>query len=144
MSRLASILNSTRDSSEIVIVALHHHPIVIPEMVHDAEDYFLSLDEAIGRRLVSLCATSGISAILHGHFHRLSQWTGSVRNNTRNISIIGSPAGTVEVPNMSNEFLEWREATIETETIIRQGLALYRHTQQSGIWVKEYLNVFID
>jgi hypothetical protein len=117
---------------------------VVPEMVHDAEDYFLSLDEANGRKLVSLCATSGVSVILHGHFHRLSKWTGSVRNSKRSISIIGSPAGTVDVPGMSNEFLEWCEATIETGTNIRQGIALYRHAQLDGVWAREYLNVFID
>jgi 3',5'-cyclic AMP phosphodiesterase CpdA len=125
---------SEANNNELVIVALHHHPIVVPEMISNSEDYFLSLDESVGRRFVALCATNGVAAILHGHFHKFSIWSGQVPEGTRSMQIIGSPAGSMNIPNVSEEFLELREASLND----RRGLALYSHFYEKDKWMEKY------
>jgi hypothetical protein len=95
---------------------------------------------------VQLCAESVVSAILHGHFHRYSNWLGL--NNSRSLSIIGSPAGTLVIPGVDEEFLELRECTHEagsgTETGAETGLALYRHVHdQNGQWNDSFTGTFL-
>jgi 3',5'-cyclic AMP phosphodiesterase CpdA len=137
-NRLPAALAAKKEG-EVLLVALHHHPIVVPAMCTDLEDYFLSLDESTGRKLVALCATTGVSAILHGHFHKFSLWAGLVPPGTHPIHIVGSPAGTVSMPGQNTEFLELREATLNN----RKGLALFLHSLKNGAWISTY-NAFLD
>jgi 3',5'-cyclic AMP phosphodiesterase CpdA len=135
MDRLAASLSSPRVKNELTIVALHHHPIVVPDMISNVEDHFLSLDEATGRRLVALCATTGVSAILHGHFHKFSMWSGLVPQGTGQIQIIGAPTGTMNIPEIGEEFLELREAQLGDRT----GLALYSQRWEKEDWTESYI-----
>lgn len=126
---------------ELLLVTLHHHPIVVPEMVSDVEDYFLSLEEAEGRKLVSLCAASGVSAILHGHFHALSRWSGRAPRGRGEMQIIGAPSGTM---GDVEQFLELREATFEDAGGRRVGLALYTHRRTQGDRWDDIYEAFIE
>ena len=105
------------------LVSLHHHPIVVPELISETDDHFLSLDEADGRKLVQLCANTGVSAILHGHFHRFSNWAGRT-SHSKTMSIIGSAAGTLVIPGADEEFLEPREC---------EHAPVSRQVQRSGV-----------
>jgi 3',5'-cyclic AMP phosphodiesterase CpdA len=128
---------------QITLVALHHHPIVVPELVSAVEDYFLGLKEGDGRDLVKLCANNGVSAILHGHFHHFSSWSGLTPTGGQ-MSIIGSAAGTVNLPGTSEEYLELREAERETATGVEQGLAVYTHRHvHDGSWAVSYTGIFL-
>lgn len=133
LNRLTTTVSEAREYS-VVLVSLHHHPMVVPEMISDTESYFLSLDEAVGRKFVSFCATGGVSAILHGHFHKYSAWSGLTPQGRGNLQIIGSPAGTVNIPNGGVEFLELREARSNGKL----GLALYAQFKENGVWRESY------
>jgi 3',5'-cyclic AMP phosphodiesterase CpdA len=143
MSRLTKRL-SEEGSADIVLVALHHHPIVVVELNSAIEDYFLSLKEGDGRKLVKLCANTGVSAILHGHFHCFSTWSGLTPSN-RQLAILGSPAGTVNILNNKEEFLEFREADRETpDEGVQRGLGLYSHQRwRDGTWGETFTGVFL-
>lgn len=141
LKKLARLLNEKVNVS-MTFVALHHHPLVVPEMISAAEDFFLSLNESDGRKLVQLCASSGVSAILHGHFHRFSSWSGLVGSG-RQMVVIGSSAGSLTVPDTAEEFLEIREAEQETPGGVQRGLGLYRQHYQSGGWVQQFTGIFL-
>jgi hypothetical protein len=140
MNRLNAQL-ATRPNIAMTLVALHHHPIVIPNIVSELEDHFLSLDPGASRRLIKICAHSDVSAILHGHFHQFSTWSVLTPEN-RQMAIIGSPAGTVAVPPEPIEFLELREANRETSIALEHGLALYSHRHEHGVWTERFTGVF--
>ena len=141
MDRLSEVLTK-RSHSEVTLVALHHHPIVVPELVSELEDYFLSLDEAQGRALVQICAANDVNAILHGHFHRFSSWSGRTPQKHR-LAIVGSPAGTLVAPGTDEEFLELREAEQETQSSMERGLALYSHKFVDNVWTSSFADVFL-
>jgi 3',5'-cyclic AMP phosphodiesterase CpdA len=143
MRRLTKRLSEEAPGA-MMLVALHHHPIVVVELNSDIEDYFLSLKEADGRKLVKLCANTGVSAILHGHFHCFATWSG-LTPSSQQMAIIGSPAGTVNILNNHEEFLELREADRETpDEGIQQGLALYSHQRwKDGTWVETFTGIFL-
>jgi 3',5'-cyclic AMP phosphodiesterase CpdA len=140
LTDLAKLL-SDGEKFDITLVSLHHHPIVVPELIAQAQDYFLSLDEADGRKLIQLCANTGVSAILHGHFHRYSNWLGL--NNLRTLSIIGSAAGALVIPGVDEEFLELRECDHEAGSGVEPGLALYRHVREEGGWNESFTGTFL-
>jgi 3',5'-cyclic AMP phosphodiesterase CpdA len=127
----------------MTLVALHHHPIVVVELGSKLEDYFLSLKETQGRELIKLCASMNVSAILHGHFHAFSSWSGLTQQN-RHLAIIGSSAGTLVVPGTNMEFLELREADVIVSGVALHGLALYVHQHTSGGgWGERYTDIFL-
>jgi hypothetical protein len=142
MERLNGLVGA-RASEDLTLVVIHHHPIVVPDLISQLEDYFLSLDETDGRNLIKLCANSGVSAILHGHFHCFSSW--SVRTPMgRQMAIIGSPAGTLNIPDTVEEFLELHEADRETSAEVQRGLALYTHRHNTaGTWDEIYTGIFL-
>ena len=51
LEELSRVL-SDGEKSDVTLVSLHHHPIVVPELISETDDHFLSLDEADGRKLV--------------------------------------------------------------------------------------------
>jgi 3',5'-cyclic AMP phosphodiesterase CpdA len=131
-----------RSPSDLTLVALHHHPIVVPELISAVSDYFLSLDEREGRALIQMCATNDVSAILHGHFHRFSSWSGRTPQKQQ-LAIIGSPAGSLVVPETDIEFLEFREAEHETQNSMQEGLALYSHKMVDRRWTVSFAGTFL-
>jgi hypothetical protein len=135
-------LLADRSNSELILVALHHHPIVVPELVSGLEDYFLSLDERQGRALIQACATNDVSAILHGHFHHFSNWSGLTPQRQK-LTIIGSPAGSLVMSGTGEEFLELREAEQETPESVQRGLALYSHKIVDSKWTSSYIGIFL-
>jgi 3',5'-cyclic AMP phosphodiesterase CpdA len=138
MTRLSKLL-SNPTKNELTIVAIHHHPIVVPEMVSDFEDHFLSLEEAAGRKLVSLCSTTGVAAILHGHFHRFSLWHGMAVGGSHKLTIVGAPSGTMDIPGTSEKFMELREAALPGSAGERMGFALYcHHHKGNDNWIETY------
>jgi 3',5'-cyclic AMP phosphodiesterase CpdA len=127
----------------MTLVALHHHPIVVVELGSKLEDYFLSLKETQGRELIKLCASMNVSAILHGHFHAFSSWSG-LTNQNRHLAIIGSSAGTLVIPGTNMEFLELREADVIVNGVTLHGLALYVHQHTTGDgWGERYTDIFL-
>jgi 3',5'-cyclic AMP phosphodiesterase CpdA len=141
MSRLTDTLDETGPA--ITLVTLHHHPIVVPELASELQDYFLALKDSDGNRLIKLCAAQRVSAILHGHYHSYSSWSG-LTPTKRQLAVIGSPAGTINVPDtQAEEFMELCEAERETPTGVEEGLALYRHKRGVDGWTKSYAEVFI-
>jgi 3',5'-cyclic-AMP phosphodiesterase len=126
----------------ITLIALHHHPIVVPDLLPAMQDYFLSLNESDGRQLVQAAANLGVSAILHGHFHRFSSWSGLAPTG-RNMAIVGSAAGTLEIPGTKEEFLELREAVREMPTGLQQGLAIYAQRLVNNAWMESYTGIFL-
>jgi 3',5'-cyclic AMP phosphodiesterase CpdA len=131
------------NSAALTLVALHHHPIVVVELGSKLEDYFLSLKESQGRELIKLCAHMKVAAILHGHFHAFSSWSGLTPQNTH-MAIIGSSAGTLVVPGTQEEFLELREADLVTQGAEQHGLALYAHQlMRDGKWGEKYTDIFL-
>jgi 3',5'-cyclic AMP phosphodiesterase CpdA len=140
LERLAKELaQSHSKGDEKVLVVLHHHPMVVPHIVGDLEDFFLSLQETDGRNLIKLCSNFGVSAILHGHFHMLSFWSCLAPQRNRYMAVIGSPSGTREIPGLGVEFLELREARRESIWGPQDGLALYLHKFVDQKWVEEYV-----
>jgi 3',5'-cyclic AMP phosphodiesterase CpdA len=127
------------EKDELVLVALHHHPVIVPHIVHELEDYFLSLKEEDGKKLIKLCANTGVHAVLHGHFHQFSFWSVLAPQGTHQMAVIGAPCGTMDVPGVNVDFLELREASREARSGPRRGLALYRHSYQSRQWKREYI-----
>jgi 3',5'-cyclic AMP phosphodiesterase CpdA len=144
-AQLDELSRQLRNKAEgdVVLVALHHHPVVVPHIVHELEDYFLSLEENDGKRLVKLCANEGVSAILHGHYHKFSFWSLLAPQETRQMAVIGSPSGTTDIPGVNVEFLELREAWRESKWGPRNGVALYRHSYEDQAWKDEYI-AFIE
>jgi 3',5'-cyclic AMP phosphodiesterase CpdA len=140
-NRLSEILND-QTTEWCTIVALHHHPIVVPELLSATQDYFLSLDEADGRKLIQAAATAGVRAILHGHFHRFSSWAGLTPAG-RPMAIVGSAAGTLDIPNTREEYLELREAERETPTGVQHGMAIYAQRLVDSVWTERYLGIFL-
>jgi 3',5'-cyclic AMP phosphodiesterase CpdA len=143
LERLSGELqNFTDRSEERIMVVLHHHPMVVPHIIGDLEDYFLSLQEADGRHLIKLCSNFGVSAILHGHFHMLSVWKCLAPQRKRYMAVIGSPSGTREIPGVGVEFLELREAYRESASGCQNGLGLYLH-KLGEEWGEDYI-AFIE
>lgn len=142
-SKLAEILND-QSVHALTLIALHHHPIVIPELLPALQDKFLSLNEADGRQLIQLAASSGVVAILHGHFHRFSSWSGLAPDGRR-MAIVGSSAGALEIPGTKEEFLELREADRDTAAGLQRGLAIYVQRLANGAWISPpvYTGVFL-
>lgn len=130
--KLASI-----SASEIVLVVLHHHPLTVPKIVSDWENYFLSLDPEDSRNLIAACAVHRVSAILHGHFHAYSDWSIPVGDRRSRMSVIGAPCGTMGPPGENVEFLELREAHGNTPSGVQIGLAVYSHRMSNQIWQNE-------
>jgi len=141
MDRLTDSLRET--NSTMTLVTLHHHPIVVPELASELQDYFLALKETDGNRLIKLCAAQRVSAILHGHYHSFSSWSG-LTPTQQQLAVIGSPAGTINIPGtQAEEFMELCEAERETPTGVEEGLALYRHKRGVDGWTKSYAEVFL-
>jgi 3',5'-cyclic AMP phosphodiesterase CpdA len=130
-------LPKTKPSDTTVLVALHHHPIVVPHIVSDLQEWFLSMNEADGRNFVKLCANTGVSAVLHGHFHSFSYWTVLTPEDNRQMAIIGSPSSTLADDCV--QFLELREAWRESSWGLVNGLALYRHVFKQRQWTEDYV-----
>jgi 3',5'-cyclic AMP phosphodiesterase CpdA len=142
MTRLDDVLGA-QTTAAMTLLTLHHHPIVVPELATEMEDYFLALNDTDGRRLIKRCANNRVSAILHGHFHAYSSWSGLTPTGQQ-LAIIGSPAGTLTVPGThTEEFMELCEADRETETEVEGGLALYRHRLSPAGWTATYAGVFL-
>ena len=139
--RLSEMMNENPEGA-LTVIALHHHPIVVPELLPAAQDYFLSLNESDGRKLVQAAAASGVRAILHGHFHRFSSWSGLTPDG-KTMTIVGSAAGTLNIPNTDEGFLELREAERETPVGLQQGLALYAQRLIDAEWVVNYSGIFL-
>ena len=125
-----------------VLVALHHHPVVVPEIVPAMQEHFLSLKEKCGKDLIKVCAQTNVAAILHGHWHAFSRWSLS-REGVCQMAIVGSPCGTMQMPGRNVTFLELREAWQESRWGPRTGLALYRHAYADQAWKEQYIT-FID
>ncbi len=140
--RLDTMLQS-RGDHEMWLVVLHHHPIVVPDLLPKLQDEFLSLNDSDGKALIRRCIQNGVSAILHGHFHRFSSWSGMVPDGKRYMWIIGSPAGTLTVPGYGEQFLELREAKREQTSGEELGLAIYAHRNTAGVWSTEYTGIFV-
>jgi 3',5'-cyclic AMP phosphodiesterase CpdA len=141
MNRLTETLRRTH--SAITLVTLHHHPIVVPELASDLQDYFLALKDTDGNRLIKLCAGQRVSAILHGHYHSYSSWS-CLTPAQQQLAVIGSPAGTINIPGTrAEEFMELCEAERETATGVEEGLALYRHKRGVDGWTQRYAEVFL-
>jgi len=136
-------LLQTRRKEEMWLVALHHHPIVVPTLLPETQDWFLSLNESDGKGLIRRCIQNGVSAILHGHFHSFSCWSGMEPDGDRYMWIVGSPAGTLTVPGHSEQFLELREASREQGPGVEVGLAVYIHKNANGTWTEQYSGIFI-
>lgn len=132
--RLAEML--AEDRNDLTLVALHHHPVPVPETLSKWEDYFLSLDPGDARDLIKICANESIPAILHGHYHVYSHWQTKRPNGRRPLQIIGASSGTLCVPDDGQEeFFELREGSLNGVP----GLALfkYKHTG-SDQWAEHY------
>ena len=149
LDRLDATLSTYfKRDNELVLVLLHHHPVVVPHIESELNDYFLSLNEADGRRLVKLCSGFAVSAILHGHFHSFSYWTCTASSDAmRQMAIIGAPTGTLNAPHVGVEFMELREAYRNSSWGARRGLALYQHRLKQEPnqerWQENYL-AFIE
>jgi 3',5'-cyclic AMP phosphodiesterase CpdA len=142
MERLNNIVGP-HPSADLTLIAVHHHPVVIPHLVSELEDHFLSLDEKAGRQLIKLSANTGVSAILHGHFHHFSSWS-VLTPQGRHMAIIGSPAGTLNIPDTYEQFLELREADRETSDGVQHGLAIYSHRRNAANdWDETYTGIFL-
>ena len=142
MQRLNEIVGPNA-SGDLTLIALHHHPVVIPHLVSDLEDHFLSLEEKDGRNLIKLSANTDVSAILHGHFHRFSSWS-VLTPKGKHMSIIGSPAGTLNLPDTEEQFLELRESERETADGLQHGLALFVHRRNAGgDWKETFTGIFL-
>jgi 3',5'-cyclic AMP phosphodiesterase CpdA len=142
MTRLYGVLGAPAQAP-MTLLALHHHPIVVPELATELEDYFLALKDTHGQRLIKTCANNSVSAILHGHFHAYSAWS-ALTATQQQLAIIGSAAGTITVPDtQTEEFLELCEAQRETPLGVEEGLALYKHRLGDGGWSAGYLGVFL-
>jgi len=138
-------LLSVKHSPGMTLVALHHHPMVIPNFVSALEDYFLSLRERDGRKLIQICANNDVRAILHGHFHAFSLLSTAAPGEQGKMTVVGSPAGTMTVAKASIEFLEFREAERETPDGMQVGLALYRQRfSEQEIWYETFTGVFLE
>jgi 3',5'-cyclic AMP phosphodiesterase CpdA len=142
MTRLDDVLGA-KTKAAMTLLTLHHHPIVVPELASELEDYFLALNDTDGRKLIKRCANNRVSAILHGHFHAYSSWSG-LTPTQRQLAIIGSPAGTITIPDThTEEFLELCEADREIQDGVEGGLALYRHRLGPAGWTATYAGVFL-
>jgi len=142
MERLTRELGANQPT-DITLIAMHHHPIVVPKLNSELEDYFLSLEDASGRELIKLCVNTSVSAILHGHFHYYSSWSGLTPHGSH-MAIIGSPAGTVQIAGINEEFLELREADRETTVGVEEGLAVYNHRHSGdGRWGMNFTGIFL-
>jgi 3',5'-cyclic AMP phosphodiesterase CpdA len=132
-----------------VIVALHHHPIVVPYVKSKWEEFFMSLDTDDANLLVSSCCEFGVRAILHGHYHAYSAWfapVGLPKAVKRFMPIIGAPCSTTGAPGEDVEFLELVEVELENFSESLAGLALYRHRladAQAGRWECESLGLHL-
>jgi 3',5'-cyclic AMP phosphodiesterase CpdA len=140
MDQLKSKLANAGDR-EIRLVVLHHHPVTVPKIVSNLENYFLSLDAEDSRNLIAACAAESVAAILHGHFHAYSDWSiPIVKDGTRRMSVIGAPCGTMGAPGVDVAFLELRESLRSTPKGVELGLAVYSHRQSESQWQHgEYL-----
>jgi 3',5'-cyclic AMP phosphodiesterase CpdA len=142
MTRLDDVL-AAQTTAAMTLLTLHHHPIVVPELASETEDYFLALKDTDGQKVIKRCANNEVSAILHGHFHAYSSWSG-LTPTRQQLAIIGSPAGTITIPHThTEEFLELCEAERETQTGVEEGLALYRHRHGTAGWTETYAGVFL-
>lgn len=143
MARLRDDVLRGPRTARMTLVVLHHHPIVVPELGSELQDYFLALKDADGNALIKLCADQGVSGILHGHYHAFSRWSG-LTPAQQELTIVGSPAGTLTAGGgPAVEFLELCEGERETPAGLEEGLALYRHRREPAGWVASYVGVFL-
>jgi len=140
-------LKSCLQRERFVLVALHHHPIIIPFIKSRLFDFFMSLDPSDAEDLITFCCTYNVKAILHGHFHTYSPWNAPVGlpNRIRGyMPIIGAPCGTTDAPGESVQFLELREIAVEKPGRTTRGLELKLHKlSESGTWNEEPAGVNI-
>jgi 3',5'-cyclic AMP phosphodiesterase CpdA len=143
MARLRDDVLRAPSPARMTLLVLHHHPIVVPQLGNELQDYFLALKVSDGNALIKLCADQGVSGILHGHYHAFSRWSG-LTPAQQQLAIVGSPAGTLTAAGGPEiEFLELCEAERETPSGVEEGLALYRHRRESAGWFATYTGVFL-